>query len=79
MAYNAGPNRILRYLEEDGEVPDRFLVYPQKVAGELKRLERKRRPLQQVAFGTLPQHGVEPARAGGLPARPGAAPAPLAR
>jgi hypothetical protein len=79
MAYNAGPNRILRYLEEDGEVPDRFLVYPQKVAGELKRLERKRRPPQQVAFGTLTQHGVEPSRAGGLPARPGAAPMPLAR
>ena len=54
MAYNAGPNRILRYLQEDGEVPDRFLVYPQKVAGELKRLERRRRlAASHVPFGAV--------------------------
>ena len=41
MAYNAGPNRILRYLEEEGDVPDRFLAYPQKVNGELRRLKRR--------------------------------------
>jgi hypothetical protein len=41
MAYNAGPNRILRYLQEEGAVPERFLVYPQKVNGELRRLKRR--------------------------------------
>ncbi len=41
MAYNAGPNRILRYLEEEGAVPERFLSYPQKVYGELRRLKRR--------------------------------------
>lgn len=43
MAYNAGPNRILKYLEDEGDIPDRFLVYPKKVNGELNRL-RKRAP-----------------------------------
>ena len=76
MAYNAGPNRILGYLKADGEVPDRFLVYPEKVAGELKRLERRRHP-QHVALGALPRRAESP-RAGG-PARPAAAPATLAR
>ena len=41
MAYNAGPNRILRYLEEDGDIPERFQVYPKRVQGELKRLRRQ--------------------------------------
>jgi hypothetical protein len=41
MAYNAGPNRILRYLQDDGEVPERFLTYPQRVNGELRRLRRR--------------------------------------
>ena len=40
MAYNAGPNRILRYLQEDGAIPERFRIYPQKVNGELRRLQR---------------------------------------
>jgi soluble lytic murein transglycosylase-like protein len=39
MAYNAGPNRILGYLR-DGEVPERFLVYPRRVKAELRRLRR---------------------------------------
>ncbi len=38
MAYNAGPNRILRYLQDEGAIPDRFLVYPKRVKGELRRL-----------------------------------------
>jgi hypothetical protein len=38
MAYNAGPNRILKYLQEEGAIPDRFLVYPKRVKGELRRL-----------------------------------------
>jgi soluble lytic murein transglycosylase-like protein len=40
MAYNAGPNRILKYLEADGEVPERFQVYPRKVNAELYRLQK---------------------------------------
>ena len=40
MAYNAGPNRILKYLEQDGEVPERFQVYPRKVNAELYRLQK---------------------------------------
>jgi soluble lytic murein transglycosylase-like protein len=37
MAYNAGPNRILRYIRE-GEIPARFHGYPRRVAAELRRL-----------------------------------------
>jgi hypothetical protein len=40
MAYNAGPNRILRYLREEGEVPERFQQYPRKVRAEHSRIER---------------------------------------
>jgi soluble lytic murein transglycosylase-like protein len=69
MAYNAGPNRILRYLEEEGEVPDRFLVYPQKVAGELQRLQRRPRP--QVALGGWPRRLLEePSRGARTPESP---------
>lgn len=39
MAYNAGPNRILGYLRE-GEIPDRFHVYPRRVKAVLRRLQR---------------------------------------
>ncbi len=39
MAYNAGPNRILGYLRE-GEIPERFHVYPRRVKAELRRLRR---------------------------------------
>jgi soluble lytic murein transglycosylase-like protein len=39
MAYNAGPNRILRYLREDGEVPERFRSYPRKVRAEHSKIE----------------------------------------
>ncbi len=39
MAYNAGPNRILGYLR-DGEIPDRFRVYPRRVKAEVRRLRR---------------------------------------
>jgi hypothetical protein len=37
MAYNAGPNRIRRYLRAGG-VPDRFRAYPRKVLAEANRL-----------------------------------------
>jgi hypothetical protein len=39
MAYNAGPNRILGYLR-DGEIPERFHVYPRRVKAEVRRLRR---------------------------------------
>ncbi len=38
MAYNAGPNRILGYLQE-GEIPVRFHAYPRKVRAALRRLQ----------------------------------------
>jgi soluble lytic murein transglycosylase-like protein len=61
MAYNAGPNRILKYLEDEGDIPDRFLVYPKKVNGELTRL-RKRSP--SAANGNaIATMGADPARA----------------
>jgi soluble lytic murein transglycosylase-like protein len=69
MAYNAGPNRILRYLEDEGAVPERFLVYPKKVAGELSRL--KRRPRPQVALAPWPRRALEEPAS---PARPPEAP-----
>jgi soluble lytic murein transglycosylase-like protein len=40
MAYNAGPNRILKYLREEGAVPARFLAYPRKVKAELSKLQK---------------------------------------
>ncbi len=43
MAYNAGPNRILRYMEE-GDLPDRFHAYPRRIHRELGRLKRDRVP-----------------------------------
>jgi soluble lytic murein transglycosylase-like protein len=48
MAYNAGPNRILGYLRE-GEIPERFRVYPRKVRSELRRLRRSLGPEPEVA------------------------------
>ncbi len=39
MAYNAGPNRILRYMRV-GAIPDRFRVYPQRVNAVVGRLQR---------------------------------------
>jgi hypothetical protein len=41
MAYNAGPNRILKYLQDEGDIPDRFLVYPKRVKGELRKMKRR--------------------------------------
>jgi soluble lytic murein transglycosylase-like protein len=38
MAYNAGPNRILKYLREEGAIPERFHGYPQKVRAEHVKL-----------------------------------------
>jgi Transglycosylase SLT domain len=60
MAYNAGPNRILRYLEEDGTIPERFQIYPQRVQGELRKL-RRRQP--QLAMADVRSRPAAPARA----------------
>jgi hypothetical protein len=49
MAYNAGPNRILGYLR-DGEIPDRFHVYPRRVKAELRRLRRSTGAERAVAL-----------------------------
>ncbi len=50
MAYNAGPNRILRYLDEEGAIPERFHEYPRRVRGELRRLRRQISPKVQLAL-----------------------------
>lgn len=40
MAYNAGPNRIGRYLRSGG-VPERFHEYPRRVRAKVQRLKRE--------------------------------------
>jgi hypothetical protein len=58
MAYNAGPNRILGYLRE-GEIPQRFHVYPRRVGAELRRLRRSvasPRPAE-LANASVPSQG----------------------
>jgi soluble lytic murein transglycosylase-like protein len=44
MAYNAGPNRVLRFLDEEGSVPERFKDYPRRIERELGRLRREHDP-----------------------------------
>jgi soluble lytic murein transglycosylase-like protein len=61
MAYNAGPNRILRYLEEDGAVPDRFRAYPRRIHREHGRLARQRAPAAPVALARIPRANVDEA------------------
>ena len=63
MAYNAGPNRILGYLRE-GEIPERFHVYPRRVDGR--------------APPPAPEPRAQ-ARAPGGRAAPSRAPVPVAR
>jgi soluble lytic murein transglycosylase-like protein len=54
MAYNAGPNRILGYLRE-GEIPDRFRVYPRRVRTELRRLRHSMAaPTPELAASHVP-------------------------
>ncbi|HTP25151.1 MAG TPA: lytic transglycosylase domain-containing protein [Anaeromyxobacteraceae bacterium] len=53
MAYNAGPNRISRYLQEDGSVPDRFLVFPKRIHSEQVRLKRRHTPSPKLALSRL--------------------------
>jgi soluble lytic murein transglycosylase-like protein len=57
MAYNAGPNRILGYLRE-GEIPERFRVYPRRVLAEARRLRRlwdEQRPVAAAMIGPPPE------------------------
>ncbi len=54
MAYNAGPSRILKYMESDGDVPERFQAYPKRVEGEMRRL-RRRLPAAPVARAPVAQ------------------------
>ncbi len=54
MAYNAGPNRILRYMEEEEDIPDRFRIYPKRIQKELGRLKRKHVPPSQIAANVPP-------------------------
>ena len=63
MAYNAGPNRILRYLQEDGDIPERFLVYPKRVQGELNRLRKRAAPSR----GSVAANWARTPRAGCVP------------
>lgn len=60
MAYNAGPNRILGYLRE-GEIPERFHVYPRRVRAEHRRLRRSLAP--SPAMATALASASDPARA----------------
>ena len=83
MAYNAGPNRILRYLE-DGHIPERFLVYPRRIQQELTRFQRRHRPPAALAR-PAPAAPASPAPSGpaspsgAVPgAKPAAPPAPPA-
>jgi hypothetical protein len=58
MAYNAGPNRILRYLDEEGAIPDRFQVYPKRIHREHGRLKRRHVPPAQLAVAEIPRSAI---------------------
>ncbi len=58
MAYNAGPNRILRYLEEEDGIPDRFQVYPKRIHREHGRLKRKHVPPSQLTASAIPPGAI---------------------
>lgn len=60
MAYNAGPNRILGYLRE-GEIPERFQVYPRRVKNEVRRLRRS------IGAEPAPQRNAAPSPAAPAP------------
>jgi soluble lytic murein transglycosylase-like protein len=63
MAYNAGPNRILKYLREEGEIPERFHGYPQKVQAELHRLRGgAAAPPPAAGAAAVPDAPAAPAR-----------------
>jgi soluble lytic murein transglycosylase-like protein len=80
MAYNAGPNRILRYLREEGEVPERFHDYPRKVNAELAKLRSGGVPSGRgtVAAAPVPAAPARNEPAVAEPVGPAPAPEPLA-
>jgi hypothetical protein len=41
MAYNAGPNRILKYLKQDAPIPTSIQAYARKVGAEFSKLRPK--------------------------------------
>jgi soluble lytic murein transglycosylase-like protein len=44
MAYNAGPNRILKYLKQDTPIPSSIQAYARRVGTEFNRLRPHRAP-----------------------------------
>jgi hypothetical protein len=52
MAYNAGPNRILRYLRE-GAIPERFHAYPRRIQAVHRKL-RRHEPGPALALARTP-------------------------
>jgi soluble lytic murein transglycosylase-like protein len=71
MAYNAGPNRILKYLKQDAPIPASIQAYARRVGNEFNRLrpQRKPRPSKSpaapatagaVASASVPAPGAAP-------------------
>jgi len=59
MAYNAGPNRIVGYLRE-GEIPERFHVYPRRVNAVLRRMRSAASRTATVAAAREPGRSSAP-------------------
>jgi hypothetical protein len=72
MAYNAGPNRILGYLRGgDGQIPERFRVYPRRVKAEVRRLRRgweapRPTPAEAPRHGTVALADLVPSHRAGV-------------
>lgn len=62
MAYNAGPNRILGFVQNKVAIPERFHEYPRKVKNEWKRF--KQQPTE-LAMVEAPDPAVGAAGSGG--------------
>jgi Transglycosylase SLT domain len=58
MAYNAGPNRILHYLDDQEGIPDRFQTYPKRIEREHQRLRRKHLPPAQLTAAAIPRSAI---------------------
>jgi soluble lytic murein transglycosylase-like protein len=70
MAYNAGPNRILKLLQGDEPIPERFRAYARRVQAEFQRLKGNRGPELALAGGAAKARSGSGARLG--PLRPAA-------
>ena len=62
MAYNAGPGRIVGYLRE-GEIPERFHVYPRRVNAVLRRMRGTQPRPPTIAAAREPGRPAAPASA----------------